>query len=56
MKKYFVGLCWNVEYKPYFHLKDYESGLDEFIDIPHELLIERINQKKYFFIFTYFTI
>lgn len=45
MKKYFVGLCWNEEYKPYFHLKDYESGLDEFIDIPQELLIERINQK-----------
>ena len=45
MKKYFVGLCWNEGYKPYFHLKDYESGLDEFIDIPQELLIERINQK-----------
>lgn len=45
MKKYFVGLCWNKEYKPYFHLKDYESGLDEFIDIPQELLIERLNQK-----------
>ena len=45
MKKYFVGLCWNEDYKPYFHLKDYESGLDEFIDIPQELLIERFNQK-----------
>lgn len=45
MKKYFVGLCWNEEYEPYFHLKDYELGLDEFIDIPQELLIERINQK-----------
>ena len=31
MKKYFVGLCWNEDYKPYFHLKDYESGLYEFI-------------------------
>ena len=45
MRKYFVGLCWTEEYKPHFHLKDYESGLDEFIDIPQELLIERINQK-----------
>lgn len=45
MKKYFIGLCWNEEYKPYFHLKDYESGLDEFIDIPQELLVEWINQK-----------
>ena len=45
MKKYFLGLCWNEKYKPYIHLKDYESGLDEFIDIPQELLIERINQK-----------
>lgn len=30
MKKYFLGLCWNEKYKPYIHLKDYESGLDEF--------------------------
>ena len=45
MKKYFLGLCWNEKYKPYIHLKDYESGFDEFIDIPQELLIERINQK-----------
>lgn len=45
MKKYFVGLCWDEEYKPCFHLKDYEFGLDEFIDIPQELLIERIDQK-----------
>lgn len=45
MKKYFVGLCWNEDYKPYFHLKNYESGLDEFIDVPQGLLIERINQK-----------
>lgn len=45
MKKYFIGLCWNEEYKPYFHLKDCKSGLDEFIDIPQELFVERINQK-----------
>ena len=45
MKKYFIGLCWNEEYKPYFHLKDYESGLDEFVNIPRELLFELINQK-----------
>ena len=45
MKKYFVGLCWDEEYKPCFHFKDYEFGLDEFIGIPQELLIERIDQK-----------
>lgn len=45
MKKYFVGLCWNEEHQPYFHLKDYKSGLDEFVDIPQKLMIERINQK-----------
>lgn len=45
MKKYFIGLCWNEEYKPFFHLKDYKSGLDEFVNIPRELLFELINQK-----------
>lgn len=45
MKKYFIGLCWNEEFKPYFHLKDFESEIDEFIDIPQEFLAERINQK-----------
>ena len=45
MKKYFIGLCWNEECKPYFHLRDYESGLDEFINIPQELLVERNNKK-----------
>lgn len=45
MKKYFIELCWDEEYKPYFHLKDYEYSFDEFIDIPHKLLAERINKK-----------
>lgn len=45
MKKYFMGLCWNEEYKPYFHLKDCETGIDEYIDIPQELFIERTKQK-----------
>mgnify|MGYP004540824669 CR=1 FL=1 len=45
MKKYFIELCWNERYKPCFHLKDCESGFDEFIDIPQELCVERLNQK-----------
>ena len=45
MKKYFIGLCWNEEYKPFFHLKDYKSGLDEFVNIPRELLFELIIEK-----------
>lgn len=45
MKKYFIGLCWDETLKPYFHLKDFESGIEEYTDIPHEFFVERINQK-----------
>ena len=45
MKKYFIGLCWDETLKPYFHLKDFESGLEEYTDIPYEFFVERINQK-----------
>ncbi len=45
MKKYFIELCWDKGSTPFFHLKDYESGLDEYMNIPEKLSFERINQK-----------
>ena len=45
MKKYFIGLCWDETLKPYFHLKDFESGIEEYTDIPQEFFVEKINKK-----------
>ena len=45
MKKYFIELCWNGENNPYFHMKDCETGIDEYVNIPNELYIKKLNQK-----------
>lgn len=42
MKKNFIGLCWCETSKPYFHLKDFESGVEEYTDTPQEFFVEKV--------------
>lgn len=44
MEKFFIELCWD-HFIPYIHLKDLKTKKDEFIEIPFEFEIEKINQK-----------
>lgn len=45
MRKYFIGIKWKNEMTPILHLKDFDSNVDEFIEVPSEINIEFLNKK-----------
>lgn len=45
MKKYFIDIEWKNEVSPIIHLKDYNTYIDEYIELPKKIFIEKINKK-----------
>lgn len=45
MKKYFIGINWEDEFKPILHLKDYNTNIDEYFEIPNEFRMRK-NPRK----------
>ena len=45
LKKYFISLCWDDKLTPYFHLKDFETMIDEYVNIPNDLSFNQLSEK-----------